>query len=184
MAEVPPHRTNCTSASKIPHGLCVFYFLVCSFSNFSSVCALLCLFCPAFEVVFLALYPWYFPPVVCLAGEVTCTWTGIGIRERGELCIVCLVGFYYFSLDNYPWIFCIQLSDTASSLVWSTSHQHASKLLSMDKESFVDSINSAFVSISLTAVMTLAVAIMRSMVESYSLKDSNRKDGLSNCSLW
>ncbi|XP_074766030.1 ubiquinone biosynthesis monooxygenase COQ6, mitochondrial isoform X3 [Athene noctua] len=38
----------------------------------------------------------------------------------------------------------LPLSDTASSLVWSTSHEHASELLSMDEESFVDSINSAF----------------------------------------
>uniref|UniRef100_A0A8D0HN38 Ubiquinone biosynthesis monooxygenase COQ6, mitochondrial n=1 Tax=Sphenodon punctatus TaxID=8508 RepID=A0A8D0HN38_SPHPU len=38
----------------------------------------------------------------------------------------------------------LPLSDTASSLVWSTSHEHASQLLSMDGESFVDSINSAF----------------------------------------
>uniref|UniRef100_A0A8C9N9F1 Ubiquinone biosynthesis monooxygenase COQ6, mitochondrial n=1 Tax=Serinus canaria TaxID=9135 RepID=A0A8C9N9F1_SERCA len=37
-----------------------------------------------------------------------------------------------------------ELSDTASSLVWSTSHDHASELLAMDEESFVDSINSAF----------------------------------------
>ncbi|KAM7020036.1 ubiquinone biosynthesis monooxygenase COQ6, mitochondrial [Melospiza melodia melodia] len=38
----------------------------------------------------------------------------------------------------------LPLSDTASSLVWSTSHDHASELLAMDEESFVDSINSAF----------------------------------------
>ncbi|NXV98490.1 COQ6 monooxygenase, partial [Calonectris borealis] len=38
----------------------------------------------------------------------------------------------------------LPLSDTASSLVWSTSHEHASELLAMDEESFVDSINSAF----------------------------------------
>ncbi|XP_062973926.1 ubiquinone biosynthesis monooxygenase COQ6, mitochondrial isoform X1 [Elgaria multicarinata webbii] len=38
----------------------------------------------------------------------------------------------------------LPLSDTLSSLVWSTSHEHASQLQSMDEESFVDSINSAF----------------------------------------
>ncbi|XP_060118223.1 ubiquinone biosynthesis monooxygenase COQ6, mitochondrial [Heteronotia binoei] len=38
----------------------------------------------------------------------------------------------------------LPLSDTASSLVWSTSHEHAVQLQSMDEESFVDSINSAF----------------------------------------
>lgn len=39
-----------------------------------------------------------------------------------------------------------QLSDTLSSLVWSTSHEHAAELVSMDEEEFVDAINSAFVS--------------------------------------
>ncbi|KAL7862026.1 hypothetical protein SRHO_G00134670 [Serrasalmus rhombeus] len=38
----------------------------------------------------------------------------------------------------------LPLSDTESSLVWSTSHQHAEELLQMDEESFVDAINSAF----------------------------------------
>lgn len=40
-----------------------------------------------------------------------------------------------------------QLSDTLSSLVWCTSHEHAAELVSMDEEEFVDAINSAFVSI-------------------------------------
>lgn len=40
-----------------------------------------------------------------------------------------------------------QLSDTMSSLVWSTSHQLATELLELDEESFVDAINSAFVSL-------------------------------------
>lgn len=43
-----------------------------------------------------------------------------------------------------------QLSDTMSSLVWSTSHEHAAELVSMNEENFVDAINSAFVSINLT----------------------------------
>lgn len=38
----------------------------------------------------------------------------------------------------------LPLSDTMSSLVWSTSHQHAEELLEQDEESFVDAINSAF----------------------------------------
>ncbi|XP_042316266.1 ubiquinone biosynthesis monooxygenase COQ6, mitochondrial-like [Sceloporus undulatus] len=38
----------------------------------------------------------------------------------------------------------LPLSDTVSSLVWSTSHEHAIRLQSMDEDSFVDSINSAF----------------------------------------
>lgn len=40
----------------------------------------------------------------------------------------------------------LQLSDTQSSLVWSTSHKLAEELLELDEESFVDAINSAFVS--------------------------------------
>ncbi|RXN11329.1 ubiquinone biosynthesis monooxygenase mitochondrial isoform X2 [Labeo rohita] len=38
----------------------------------------------------------------------------------------------------------LPLSDTESSLVWSTSHQHAEELLQLDEESFVDAINTAF----------------------------------------
>lgn len=44
----------------------------------------------------------------------------------------------------------LPLSDTESSLVWSTSHRHAEELLQLDEESFVDSINTAFVSPGLT----------------------------------
>lgn len=44
----------------------------------------------------------------------------------------------------------LQLSDTESSLVWSTSHRLAEELLELDEESFVDAINSAFVSLALT----------------------------------
>uniref|UniRef100_A0A8D3DP31 Ubiquinone biosynthesis monooxygenase COQ6, mitochondrial n=1 Tax=Scophthalmus maximus TaxID=52904 RepID=A0A8D3DP31_SCOMX len=40
----------------------------------------------------------------------------------------------------------LPLSDTESSLVWSTSHRLAEELLGLDEESFVDAINSAFVS--------------------------------------
>uniref|UniRef100_A0A3Q1M4S7 Ubiquinone biosynthesis monooxygenase COQ6, mitochondrial n=1 Tax=Bos taurus TaxID=9913 RepID=A0A3Q1M4S7_BOVIN len=38
----------------------------------------------------------------------------------------------------------LPLSDTLSSLVWSTSHEHAAELVSMEEEEFVDAINSAF----------------------------------------
>ncbi|NP_001412191.1 ubiquinone biosynthesis monooxygenase COQ6, mitochondrial isoform i [Homo sapiens] len=38
----------------------------------------------------------------------------------------------------------LPLSDTLSSLVWSTSHEHAAELVSMDEEKFVDAVNSAF----------------------------------------
>ncbi|XP_075964261.1 ubiquinone biosynthesis monooxygenase COQ6, mitochondrial [Anarhichas minor] len=38
----------------------------------------------------------------------------------------------------------LPLSDTESSLVWSTSHRQAEELLQLDEESFVDAVNSAF----------------------------------------
>ncbi|XP_058511617.1 ubiquinone biosynthesis monooxygenase COQ6, mitochondrial isoform X2 [Ochotona princeps] len=38
----------------------------------------------------------------------------------------------------------LPLSDTLSSLVWSTSHDHAAELVHMDEEEFVDAVNSAF----------------------------------------
>ncbi|XP_059038833.1 ubiquinone biosynthesis monooxygenase COQ6, mitochondrial isoform X2 [Mustela lutreola] len=38
----------------------------------------------------------------------------------------------------------LPLSDTLSSLVWSTSHEHAAELVGMDEEKFVDTVNSAF----------------------------------------
>ncbi|XP_005409467.1 PREDICTED: ubiquinone biosynthesis monooxygenase COQ6, mitochondrial [Chinchilla lanigera] len=38
----------------------------------------------------------------------------------------------------------LPLSDTLSSLVWSTSHDHAAQLVSMGEEEFVDAVNSAF----------------------------------------
>ncbi|KAG8562171.1 hypothetical protein GDO81_015610 [Engystomops pustulosus] len=38
----------------------------------------------------------------------------------------------------------LPLSDTWSSLVWSTSPEHASELLKMNDESFIDAVNSAF----------------------------------------
>lgn len=41
----------------------------------------------------------------------------------------------------------MQLSDTHSSLVWSTSHSLAEELLELDEERFVDAINSSFVSL-------------------------------------
>uniref|UniRef100_A0A8B9I4Y3 Ubiquinone biosynthesis monooxygenase COQ6, mitochondrial n=1 Tax=Anser brachyrhynchus TaxID=132585 RepID=A0A8B9I4Y3_9AVES len=40
--------------------------------------------------------------------------------------------------------FTFHLLKLSFSLVWSTSHEHASELLTMDEEGFVDSINSAF----------------------------------------
>ncbi|XP_054303826.1 ubiquinone biosynthesis monooxygenase COQ6, mitochondrial isoform X4 [Pongo pygmaeus] len=57
--------------------------------------------------------------------------------------------------DSSPWVHItlgdgstfqtkLLLSDTLSSLVWSTSHEHAAELVSMDEEKFVDAVNSAF----------------------------------------
>nr|XP_055216853.1 ubiquinone biosynthesis monooxygenase COQ6, mitochondrial isoform X3 [Gorilla gorilla gorilla] len=51
-----------------------------------------------------------------------------------------LSAFFWFQ-GNLPRLF---LSDTLSSLVWSTSHEHAAELVSMDEEKFVDAVNSAF----------------------------------------
>uniref|UniRef100_A0A6I8NBL7 Ubiquinone biosynthesis monooxygenase COQ6, mitochondrial n=1 Tax=Ornithorhynchus anatinus TaxID=9258 RepID=A0A6I8NBL7_ORNAN len=38
----------------------------------------------------------------------------------------------------------LPLSDAVSSLVWSTSHEHAAELVGMDEEAFPDAVNSAF----------------------------------------
>lgn len=55
----------------------------------------------------------------------------------------------------------LQLSDTESSLVWSTSHQLAEDLLELDEERFVDAINSAFVSLSLSpSLLTIKAAML------------------------
>ncbi|XP_034793689.1 ubiquinone biosynthesis monooxygenase COQ6, mitochondrial isoform X1 [Pan paniscus] len=51
-----------------------------------------------------------------------------------------LSAFFWFQ-GNLPRLF---LSDTLSSLVWSTSHEHAAELVTMDEEKFVDAVNSAF----------------------------------------
>lgn len=65
----------------------------------------------------------------------------------------CIIYTLIFFLTKWAEIFEIsmfllpQLSDTMSSLVWSTSHQLAEELLALDEESFVDAINSAFVSL-------------------------------------
>ncbi|PIO30322.1 Ubiquinone biosynthesis monooxygenase COQ6, mitochondrial [Aquarana catesbeiana] len=46
---------------------------------------------------------------------------------------------------HYMLIFQVmKVSDTCSSLVWSTSPEHAAELLNMDDENFVDAVNSAF----------------------------------------
>ncbi|KAM5274798.1 ubiquinone biosynthesis monooxygenase COQ6, mitochondrial isoform 3-T3 [Ctenodactylus gundi] len=63
----------------------------------------------------------------------------------------------------------LPLSDTLSSLVWSTSHDHAAQLVSMNEEEFVDAINSAFWSDanhtdfidSAGSVLQYAVALLR-----------------------
>lgn len=54
-----------------------------------------------------------------------------------------------------PLSFALQLSDTKSSLVWSTSPQLAEELLELEEESFVDAINSAFVSLAATFKLLL-----------------------------
>ena len=39
-----------------------------------------------------------------------------------------------------------KLTENLSSLVWSTTPEHAKKLVSMEEDQFVDAINNAFVS--------------------------------------
>uniref|UniRef100_A0AAQ6AC23 Ubiquinone biosynthesis monooxygenase COQ6, mitochondrial n=1 Tax=Amphiprion ocellaris TaxID=80972 RepID=A0AAQ6AC23_AMPOC len=57
----------------------------------------------------------------------------------------------------------LPLSDTESSLVWSTSHRLAEELLELDEESFVDAINSAFVSVTVTITADLVCITAGSM---------------------
>ena len=40
----------------------------------------------------------------------------------------------------------IQLTDNLSSLVWSTTLEHAKQLVSLEEDRFVDAVNNAFVS--------------------------------------
>ena len=41
----------------------------------------------------------------------------------------------------------MQLAENLSSLVWSTTPEHAKTLVSLNKDQFVDAINNAFVSV-------------------------------------
>lgn len=73
-------------------------------------------------------------------------------------------------------LFSLQLSDTKSSLVWSTTPQLAEELLELDEESFVDAINSAFVSLA----ATVKVLVLRLESVSKVLPDFwNRVQGFS-----
>ena len=40
----------------------------------------------------------------------------------------------------------VQLTDNLSSLVWSTTLEHAKQLVSLEEDRFVDAVNNAFVS--------------------------------------
>jgi len=51
-----------------------------------------------------------------------------------------------YSLSQSNKVILFQLTDCLSSLVWSTSIEHAKELLSLSNESFVDSLNDALVS--------------------------------------
>lgn len=67
----------------------------------------------------------------------------------GNKSVICIIVFVLAKRPSVTLLFGIcspQLSDTASSLVWSTSHRLAEELLELDEESFVDAVNSAFVS--------------------------------------
>lgn len=51
-----------------------------------------------------------------------------------------------YSLSQSNKVVLFQLTDCLSSLVWSTSIEHAKELLSLSNEGFVDSLNDALVS--------------------------------------
>lgn len=67
------------------------------------------------------------------------------LQKRFYSCTESAYTFFFL-----PPLFSLQLSDTKSSLVWSTTPQLAEELLELDEESFVDAINSAFVSLAAT----------------------------------
>lgn len=62
-------------------------------------------------------------------------------------CVLLNICLSHESVISVSTLCILQLSDTESSLVWSTSHRLAEELLELDEESFVDAINSAFVSL-------------------------------------
>ena len=43
----------------------------------------------------------------------------------------------------------IKLTDNLSSLVWSTTLEHAKQLVSLEEDRFVDAVNNAFVSLNM-----------------------------------
>lgn len=60
--------------------------------------------------------------------------------------VLCNTSSASSSLSPNNEVILCQLTDCLSSLVWSTSIEHAKELLSLPNESFVDSLNDALVS--------------------------------------
>lgn len=91
---------------------------------------------------------------ICVGSPQRTMLPGKGSSQQALLqcyryCIICIVVFLAKQAEmlEISMFLLPQLSDTMSSLVWSTSHQLAEELLELDEESFVDAINSAFVSL-------------------------------------
>lgn len=59
---------------------------------------------------------------------------------------MCNTNIEIYSLSQSNKVVLFQLTDCLSSLVWSTSIEHAKELLSLPNEGFVDSLNDALVS--------------------------------------
>jgi len=59
---------------------------------------------------------------------------------------MCNTNIEVYSLIPRNKVVLFQLTDCLSSLVWSTSIEHAKELLTLSNESFVDSLNDALVS--------------------------------------
>ena len=54
--------------------------------------------------------------------------------------------FVLCSLLDFFLFVCVKLTENSSSLVWSTTPEHAKNLVSMEEDRFIDAINNAFVS--------------------------------------
>lgn len=57
-----------------------------------------------------------------------------------------LINLFMFSLLDFFLFICVKLTENLSSLVWSTTPDHAKNLVTMEEDRFIDAINNAFVS--------------------------------------
>ena len=61
----------------------------------------------------------------------------------------------------------IKLTDNLSSLVWSTTLEHAKQLVSLEEDRFVDAVNNAFVSFKCGIYMSIVLAYFFSFSEHF-----------------